>query len=86
MTSHANCNHPATKKDRSACRKAHGVGKVHVSSMSGVKREVLDIKGPKSFAEANEQGNIDSATLDDRIRAAKRRPRAGEVKVLRMEG
>jgi hypothetical protein len=24
MTSHANCAHPATKKDRAACRKANG--------------------------------------------------------------
>lgn len=88
MTSHANCAHPATKKDRSACRKAQGAGKVHTASgrLSDAKPRAQKVPaGPKSFAEANELGNIDHETLDDRIRDAKRRPTASPVKVSRID-
>lgn len=86
MTSHANCPHPATKAARSACRKANG----HIptsrgtSSTPSAPRKVEG--GPRSIAEACEVGNIDHDTLDDRIRAARRRPAASAVKVSKVEG
>lgn len=88
MIDHTNCDHPKTRKDRAACRKAKGAGKVHTAALGAAKdinRKAKVLNGPKSFAEANEPGNIDHDTLDDRIREAKRRPKASPVVVRRAE-
>lgn len=80
MTSHANCAHEATKAGRAACRKANGhVPTTRQGAFTAPRKAAKG--GPKSLAEANEVGNIDASTLDDRIRDAKRRPKAGPVKV-----
>lgn len=84
MTSHANCAHPSTKAGRAACRKANGHTPTSrgASSTPAAPRKVAG--GPKSLAEANEVGNIDHDTLDDRIRASRRRPTASPVKVTKV--
>lgn len=85
MIDHTNCAHPKTKKDRAACRKAQGAGKVHTASGESAPRAAKVPTKTLTWEEANATGNIDHDTLDDRIRAAKRKPKASPVVVRRAE-
>lgn len=80
---HSKCDHPSTKKDRSACRKAQGAGKVHTSAGEAPAKPKKAAK-VLTWGEANAIGQVDHETLDDRIRESKKRPKASPVKVTKI--
>lgn len=52
-------------------------------SLRRLQAGVEDLRGPRSFSEANEVGNIDPKTLDDRIRASKSKPKGSSIHTTR---
>lgn len=66
MTSHNDCTHPSTKKDRSACRKARAAGTTHTAT--------ADSSAPSTTTRRTRPKPA-PGSVDARIRSAKRLPK-----------
>lgn len=86
MIDHSSCDHPRTSKDRAACRKAKGAGKVHASTTAKNKVSIGGRAGRTlTWEQANAVGEVDDKTLDDRIRSSKSRPPASPVRITKVD-